>query len=309
MSSSLSVHGWLAVIGVITCALLRVSVATGDEFAPHPHQLDVEIANLSSFVADTSLVRVREHTIAGTRFHLAQDLGIQTMQIPRVLLTYWFSELNAVQVQLRYFEASGSHGLPQPATFNGATLAPGQRLKTGDTIWFDGALYYERQLTPLLQKYVGEVALLKGLDLRAKIGLEYTYLDFRLNNGKARVTPTSKGEESKEDFYHQELPMPTIGLELRRQLNEHIAFELTLKGNWINHWDSLRPEGGTVYTSQWSFETHGRLFYANPAWLGAVRPFVGIGYFFFRQFETSPEDGNFIRLSTFGPEFGFSYSF
>jgi len=145
--------------------------------------------------------------------------------------------------------------------------------------------------------------------LRAKIGLEYTYLDFRLNNGKARVTPTSKGEESKEDFYRQELPMPTIGLELYRRLNEHVAFELTLRGNWINHWDSLRPEGGAVYTSQLGFETHGRLLYTNPAWLGAIRPFVGIDYFFFRQFETSHEDGNFIRLSTFGPEFGLSYSF
>ena len=309
MSSSLSVHGWLAVIGVIACALLRVSVATGEEFAPHPHQLDVEVANLSSFVADTSLVRVREHDIAGTRFHLAQDLGIQTMQIPRVLLTYWFNELKAVQVQLRYFEASGSHGLPQPATFNGATLAPGQRLKTGDTIWFDGVLYYEQRLTPLVQKYFGQFSLVQGLDLRAKVGLEYTYLDFRLNNGKARVTPTSKGEESKEDFYHQELPMPTFGLELRRQLTEHFALEGTLKGNWINHWDSLRPEGGPVYTSQWGVETHWHVLYTNPVWLGGIGPFIGIGYFFSRQFETSREDGNFIRLSTVGPEFGLSYSF
>src|SRR6266446_3687130 len=267
MSSSLSVHGWLAVIGVITCALLRVSVATGEEFAPHSHQLDVEIANLSSFVADTSLVRVREHNIAGTRFHLAQDLGMQTMQIPRVLLTYWFNELNAVQVQLRYFEAGGSHGLPQSANYNGVTLAPRQRLHTGDTIWFDGAVYYERRLTPLVQKYLDRFSLVKELDLRAKIGLEYTYLDFRLNNGKARVTPTSKGEESAEDFYRQELPMPTIGLELYQRLNEHVAFALTLKGNWINHWDSLRPEGGPVYTSKWGVETHWHSLYTNPAWL------------------------------------------
>ncbi len=308
MSSLFAVRGWRAII-FLACTVLPVSAGADEAFAPRPHQLEIEITNLSSFVADTSLVRVREHTIAGTRFHLARDLGIETMQLPTIALTYWFNELNAVQVHLRYFEASGSHGLSHSANFNGATLAPGQRLHTGSTIWFDGAIDYERRLTPWLQQYLGEGWLVKGLDVRAKIGLAFTYLDFRLNNGRARVTPTSKGEESKEDFYHQELPMPTLGLELRRRLTEHVAVELTLKGNWINHWDSLRPEGGTVWTSQWGFETHGRLFYTNPAWLGALQPFVGIGYFYYRQNETSREDGNFIRLSTFGPEVGVSYSF
>src|SRR5713101_2611937 len=178
MSSILSAHRWVALIGCITVSALRVSGTAGEEFAPSPHQLDLEIANLASFVADTSLVRVREHAIEGTRFHLARDLGIQTMQLPAVSLTYWFDEFNALQVYLRYFESAGSHGLAQAATFNGATLAPGQRLKTGDTLWFDGALYYERRLTPLLHKYLSRFALVQGLDLRAKIGLEFTYLDF-----------------------------------------------------------------------------------------------------------------------------------
>jgi hypothetical protein len=304
-----SERSWVAVIICTAGVLGSLSAAAADEFTPHPHQFDLTIDNLSSFVAGTSLVRVRENKVSGIRLHLAQDLSIDTMQLPSLELTYWFDELNALQLHLRYFEAGGSHGLPRSANFNGATLAPGQRLKTGDTIWFEGALYYERRLTPLLQKHLGGFALVHGLDLRAKIGLEYTYLDFRLNNGRARVTPTSKGEESKEDFYHQELPMPTLGLEVRRRLTEHVALEGTLKGNWINHWNSLRDEGGTVYTSQWGFETHWRLFYINPAWLGALQPFVGIGYFFYRQNEQSREDGNFIRLSTFGPEVGVSYSF
>ncbi len=308
MSRLFAPHSWLVLLFLVG-TVVPVSAGADEAFAPSPHQLEIEIANLSSFVADTSLVRVREHTIAGTRFHLGRDLGIETMQLPSLALTYWFNELNAMQVHLRYFEAAGSHSLSQLATFNGATLAPGQRLKTGDTIWFDGALYYERRLTPWLQQYLGGAAWLQGLDLRAKIGVEFTYLDFRLNNGRARVTSTSKGEESKEDFYHQELPLPTLGLEVRQRLTEHVAVELTLKGNWINHGDSLRPEGGTAWLSPWGFETQGRLFYTNPAWLGALQPFVGIGYFYYRQNETSHEDGNFIRLSTFGPEVGVSYSF
>src|SRR5712692_1305348 len=308
MSSLFAVRGWRAII-FLACMVLPVSAGADEALAQRPHQCEIELATLSSFVADTSLVRVREQTSAGTRFHLARDLGIETMQLPTLALTYWFNELNAVQVHLRYFEASGSHGLAHAANFNGATLAPGQRLHTGSTIWFDGALDYERRLTPWLQQYLGEGWLVKGLDVRAKIGLAFTYLDFRLNNGKARVTPTSKGEESKEDFYHQELPMPTVGLEARRCLSEHLALEITLKGNWINRWNSLRDEGGTVYTSQWGFETHWRLLYTDPAWVGALQPFVGLGYFYYRQNEQSREDGNFIRLSTFGPEVGVSYSF
>src|SRR5919198_3203490 len=98
MSRLLTTRRWVAVIGFIAFAALRVRVAAGDEFEPHRHQLDVALDNLAGFVADTSLVRVREHKIAGSRLHLAQDLGIETLQIPRVLLTYWFDERNAVQV-------------------------------------------------------------------------------------------------------------------------------------------------------------------------------------------------------------------
>ncbi len=199
--------------------------------------------------------------------------------------------------------------MPRLANFNGATLTPHQRLDTDSTVWFDGALYYERRLTPVLQRYLGGWSLGKGLELRAKLGLEFTYLDFRLNNGRARVTPTSQGEESKEDFYQQELPLPTVGLELHQKLSDHVALEVTVKGNWINHWDSLRDEGGTVYVAQWSVETHWRLRYNNPARLGALQPYVGFGYLYYRQNERSQEDGNFLRLSTFGPEVGLRYSF
>jgi len=190
------VSRWLALLGVVAGLLSLVPVAIGDELVPQAHQLDVAIANLSSFVADASLVRVREHQIAGTRLHLAQDLGIQTIQLPHVSLTYWFDEINALQVNLRYFESSGSHGLSQSVDFNGATLAPGQRLKSGDTMWFDGAMYYERRLTPWLQHYLGEGSLVKGLDLRAKVGLEFTYLDFRTIKHKARGAQSPQTESS-----------------------------------------------------------------------------------------------------------------
>src|SRR5262245_11317451 len=119
MARLLWARGWRAGLVFFACTVLPVKTGADEEFAPYPHQLEVDLANLSSFVAGTSLVRVRENKVSGTRLHLAQDLSVDTMQLPSVELTYWFNELNAVQVHLRYFEAAGSHGLPQLANFHG----------------------------------------------------------------------------------------------------------------------------------------------------------------------------------------------
>jgi hypothetical protein len=73
--------------------------------------------------------------------------------------------------------------------------------------------------------------------------------------------------------------------------------------------NSLRREGGTVYLSQTEVQAHGRLVYTNAPMLGPFQAFFGIGYVYYRQRETSHEDGNFIRLSSVGPEFGLQVSF
>ncbi len=87
MACILSGHGWGAILGLVAWVVLSGSGAAEEAFAPHPHQLDLDLANFSSFVASTSAVRVRENQIAGTRLHLAQDLSIDTMQLPSVGLT------------------------------------------------------------------------------------------------------------------------------------------------------------------------------------------------------------------------------
>ena len=140
--------------------------------------------------------------------------------------------------------------------------------------------------------------------MRAILGMEYTYLDFRINNGKARVTATSLGEETKENFYRQELPIPTLGLAVSWGLSPHVAMEVLSKGNWIQHWDSLRHEGGRVYLSQYSVETTGRLVYRDPARLGTFHAFMGVEYRVFHQDEESREDGNVVHVSTISPMVG-----
>lgn len=276
-------------------------------FAPRPHQLDLELSNMSDFVTSDSLIRRREASIPGSAFYWGPDLGVDTMQQPGIKLTYWFDRLNALQFQFRYFALYGSSFLSEPATFNGDVLKPGQNISTSGTTWFTAGLYYQRRITPWLDKYTANLPwVLQKWDVRPLVGLEFVYLDFQINNGHPALI--SGDLEARGRWHDQELPVPTIGVQLARRLNEHFAIQISAQGNWINKWNSLRNQGGTVYLSQSSFETDWRIFYFDRRLSGLI-PFLGFGYYFYRQAETSGEIGNLARMQAFGPQVGVDYSF
>src|ERR1700674_2218185 len=91
-----------------------------DLLNPRPGQFEVNVENLSGFIGSGSIVRVREFQTEGTGLHLPA-LGINTVQLPDIDLTYWFNRLNAANVQFRYFDVGGSHFFSRPVVFNGAT--------------------------------------------------------------------------------------------------------------------------------------------------------------------------------------------
>jgi hypothetical protein len=303
------------------CALLALASTTAfaadltgaapadDLLNPHPGQFELNVENLSGFIGSGSIVRVREFRLEGTGLHFPA-LGINTVQMPDLDLTYWFNELNAINAQFRYFDVAGSHTFSQPIKFNGAVIAGNQKLNTDpDPEWFAFYIYYVRRLTPLYEQYESTwPESLQGWDLRGRIGLEYTYINFAINGGKAKVISSSPGEETKEDFYHQSMPLLTIGLEALRNLGEHFTFDTSVKGNWINRWNSLRNEGGTIWASQNGVEVHFRLLFSHP-WLGRIHPMVGFALYYYSQLEDSSEDGNFIRWFTYGPEYGVKFTF
>ncbi len=275
---------------------------------PNPGQFDLQLENLSGFTGPGSIVRVREFETEGTGLHF-NYLGIHRQQMPTLDVRYWLNAVSALHFRFRYFDISGTHFLSHPANFNGSTIASGQTIHTNPE-WYSGGLYYERRLRPWYEPHEsGWPSLLRGWDLRAKVGIEFTYINFVINGGHARVTPTSRGEETKEDFYHQSMPVPVIGLEAWRRFGEAIHLEASAEGNWINRWNSHRDEGGTVWASQNGIEAHLRFFYSNPAWFGPFEPMVGVFIYYYSQLEDSHEDGNFVRWSTYGPEFGISCSF
>lgn len=279
-----------------------------DLLTPAPHQIDIEASDTWQFVTSNSTLRRRINSALDSAIRLGPDLGTTEMQVPEVLISYWFNSENAAQFQFRYLAPYGGQGGGPPFFFGGTTISQGQILNNGGTRWYTFGGYYERRLTPLYQNREGNLPeFLRKWDLRAKIGIEFTYNDFRINDGKPNFSKFSQFE-ARIRFHEKGLPIPVIGLEARRWLMPHLALEATAQGYWANKWNSGRSEGGTVYDSQSGFESHWRLIYSNPQWHG-ISPFAGVNYWYSKYTQTSSGVGNFLRVQMVGPEVGFNFSF
>jgi len=276
--------------------------------APRSGQFDLQISGLFGFTGPGSIVRVREFQTEGTGLHFS-SMDMKTEQMPTLDIRYWFNEVNALHFRFRYFNIGGSNFSRTPILFNGSVIPGGRTNAFNSWEWSSGGLYYERRITPLYQQYEADwPTVLQGWDLRGRIGIEFTYLEFLINGGTTRSKRRPGGEETAEDFNHQSMPLPTIGLEAYRQLTDNLLFQTEVQGNWINRWNSLRNEGGTVWASQNGIEFHARAYYSNPKYLGPMEPMVGFFVYTYSQLEDSREDGNFIRWSSYGPEIGINCS-
>ena len=296
-----------------------------DLLTPAPHQIDIEADDAYQFLVGANTVRRRIDSFPDSAISLQHDLGVSQMQLPEVLLSYWFDSVDAAQFQFRYFGIYGSKPQTQPLAFGGAIIgppqtttterSPNQKLNPGGTQWYTFGGYYERRLTPLYHdREQGLPVFLQGWDLRAKIGLEFTYNDFQINDGTPQFSQAGSfafSQHSQSEvrirFQDKGLPIPAAGLEARRWLAPNFAFEATAQGYWANKWNSGRSEGGTVYDSQSGFETHWRVVYSNHDWRGFA-PFAGVNYYYCKYTQTSSGVGNLLRVQMFGPELGFNWS-
>lgn len=307
----------LAMAIVVTTLLFSANCFADDFFSlrdpgydlltPAPHQIDIEADDAYMFTVGSNTLRRRINSFPDSAISLQHDLGVSQLQLTETLLSYWFDSVNAVQFQFRYYGIYGSKFESQPLAFGGTIISPNQKLNPGGTRWYTFGGYYERRLTPLYQDYEANLPeFLQGWDSRAKIGLEFTYNDFRINDGSPLFSQFSQ-YEARIRFHDKGLPIPVIGLEERHQLGYNFAVEITGQGYWANKWDSGRSEGGTVYDSQSGFETHWRVLYASPNWRGFA-PFAGFNYNYTKYTQTSSGVGNLLRVQLFGPEVGFNWS-
>jgi hypothetical protein len=288
-----------------------------DLLTPARHQIDIEADDAYMFLVGPSTLRRRINSFPDSAISLQHDLGVSQLQLPEVLLSFWFDDVNAVQFQFRYYGIYGSKPQTEPLAFGGTIIAPAvaspatatstQKLNPGGTRWYTFGGYYERRLTPLYQNHEARLPqFLQGWDSRAKIGIEFTYNDFRINDGTPQFSQVSPFE-ARIRFHDKGLPIPVIGLEERHWLGYNFAFEATAQGYWINKWPSGRSEGGEVYDSQSGFETHWRVIYASPDWRG-FSPFAGFNYNYTKYTQTSSGVGNLLRVQLYGPEVGFNWS-
>ncbi len=111
------------------------------------------------------------------------------MQMPQLTGTFWFNSENAAPFQLRYFGNTGNNFSTTPFWFGLAKIAPGQKLDTGGTRCFTFGGCYQRRLTRWYRNRESNLpAFLQGWDLRTKVGIEFTYNDFPINDGSPNFT-------------------------------------------------------------------------------------------------------------------------
>src|SRR5271170_3342926 len=87
---------------------------SADLLIPAPHQIDIEADDAYMYLLGNNTVRRRINSFPDSEISLQHDLGVSQLQLPEVLLTYWFDSVNAVNFQFRYYGIYGSKFETQP---------------------------------------------------------------------------------------------------------------------------------------------------------------------------------------------------
>ncbi len=239
-------------------------------------------------------VQVREGDIQGTRLGIGNDLDINRMTTLRLRAIRSYSDLDEVHLGLATSTLDGSAMIDTPVNFNGATIAPG-RLDTvthfQDFLALDAS--YWRRL----------VGFDNGGGIWGSVGAIFELLNFRL---QGTLAADSVGNELKEDFYVQELPVPTLGLHLRYPFGEQWKLTADASAGRLPWVDSFRTEGGEVRLAQTNEDLSLGVEYRFDAqWRAGIYAF----HSYFAQNERSNEDGNAIHLTSNGVGIGLGYTF
>ena len=231
-------------------------------------------------------VRVRENAILGTHLRLRNDLHANTMQTLDLGAWTSLSPDSQLHFGFQVHRFTGHAVFGYPVYFNGTKVPAGGHLDTAtswqDFLGFD-ASWWRRLLT-----------LDNGGSLWGSIGASYTMLNFRMHGP---IAADSVGHELKEDFYVQELPIPTLGLHLRMPLSGAWSLLADVSAGRLPYVNSLRTEGGEVQLAQTNVDARvGVTDDFATAWSLDLYAF----HHALVQSEHSREDGNYVRLHTSG---------
>ena len=253
-----------------------------------------DIALDAEYGSPSGWVQVRENEIEGTRLHIDDDLDVNHMPTLRFRADKAFSDVSELHLEASASMLDGGATIDAPVNFNGATIAPG-RLDTithfQDFLAFDVA-YWRR-----FYRFDN------GGTFWGSAGLTYVLLNFRL---QGTIAANSAGDELKEDFYVQEVPVPVFGLHLRYPLGSSWQLLGDVSVGRLPWVDSHHSEGGEVRIAQSNQDASIGVEYA---FAGQWRAGAYLFHSYFAQDERSHEDGNAIRLTSNGLGVSIKYAF
>ena len=238
--------------------------------------------------------QVRENGNVGTRLDLRDDLGIRSFTEVRLRYTHRYDGDSRFTFSLTDVLLRGSDTPSSDVLYNASVLKGGVPIRSRPFyVVLEGR--YER----VLARWGSG----RGSSLSFDGGLRFDDIHWYLNG---IVPATSPHAEVDEDFNKQAIPVPVLGLTLRTPLSDRWGFHATVRGTRVNHWPTLRNEGGAVAWSETFLEAGvgvtWRLSKAAAMDLGYRYQIVDIN-------ETSGEDGNAVGFATHGLVLGLTLDF
>jgi hypothetical protein len=236
----------------------------------------------AAFGAPTGWIQVRERAIEGTRLDFRRDLGVRRDHSFQLRMEYRPRPDDGFGITISSWALRGVTILPAEVIFNGTTLASGSTLETHTD--FPDFIRVDIEGWRRIARPGGRGS------LAGSLGLTAVLLTYRMRGTEA---PNSVGQETKEDFVTQELPVPIVGLRLRYPVGSRLALSAALSGGYLPWVNSLRREGGEVRMTQ----GHADLDVGTESEVGhATHLVAALRFSDFTQREKSREDGNDIHL-------------
>jgi hypothetical protein len=267
-----------AVASLLTLAGLACWPAHGAAQTPAPPpsstidvspRWDVSLEGRLGF--PTGYIRVNENEIHGSRLRF-NDLGVKISEAVEGSAAFWLTPRDAVRATFLYYFLRGGSRLDRAVIFDGGEYNAGHVDANFD--FWRASLAYERVLTSVLDR--GR--------LIGSAGLTYAWLNAGL---------TQAGKTKAEDFYLQEMPVPILGLRLEAPITDRLGIRAAVAGGLLPKVNSLRQEGGTVYTWQSHADASVAVTYALTNMLEVE---AGYQFVYFHQHEKSHEDQNIFEL-------------
>ena len=219
----------------------------------------------------TGYIRVDENEVHGNRLRFS-DLGVKLSEAVEGSVAFWLTPRDAIRANYLYYFLRGGDSVDRTVVYDGNEYKPGHVDANFD--FWRVSLAYERVLASVLD----------GGRLIGSAGLTYVWLNAGLTQG---------GKTKAEDFYLQEMPVPILGLHLEAPLAERLGLRASVSGGLLPKVDSLRKEGGTIYTWQSHADAGLALTYTLTKVLAVE---AGYNFVYFHQHEKSHEDNNIFEL-------------